>query len=76
MLYANVDRIFDGFVLKKVLLVECLYCSKVMVGRPPDKSVNQGFFFYYFSTKTHVLGTHKNRLYESVPLSTQNICLT
>ena len=29
---------------------------------------------FYFSTKTHVVGTQKNRLYETVPLSTQNIC--
>ena len=29
----------------------------------------------YFSTKTYVVGTQKNRLNETVLLSTQNICL-
>ena len=28
----------------------------------------------YFSTKTYVVGTQKNRLNETVPLSTQDIC--
>ena len=32
-------------------------------------------YFSYFSTKTHVVGTQKNRLNETVLLSTQNICL-
>ena len=44
--------------------------------RPPDKSAyifeNQ---FSYFSTKTYVVGTQKNRLNETVLLSTQNACL-
>ena len=31
--------------------------------------------FSYFSTKTYVVGTQKNRLNEMVLLSTQNICL-
>ena len=30
--------------------------------------------FSYFSTKTYVVGTQKNRLNETVLLSTQNIC--
>ena len=30
-------------------------------------------FFSYFSTKTYVVGTQKNRLNETVLLSTQNI---
>ena len=33
-------------------------------------------FFSYFSTKTYVVGTQKNRLNETVLLSTQNTCLT
>ena len=32
-------------------------------------------FFTYFSTETYVVGTQKNRLNETVLLSTQNICL-
>ena len=30
--------------------------------------------FFYFSTKTYVVGTQKKRLNETVLLSTQNIC--
>ena len=37
-----------------------------------NKSIN---FFPYFSTKTYVMGTQKNRLNETVLLSTQTICL-
>ena len=31
-------------------------------------------YFSHFSTKTYVVGTQKNRLNETVLLSTQNIC--
>ena len=31
-------------------------------------------YFFYFSTKTYVVGTQKNRLDMTVLLSTQNIC--
>ena len=37
-------------------------------------SVYQKNYFSYFSTKTFVVGTQKNRLNETVLLSTQNIC--
>ena len=45
--------------------------------RPPDKSVYLKIIFSYFSTKTYVVGTQKNRLTEiyMVLLSTQNTCL-
>ena len=39
--------------------------------RPPDKSAIVELFFY-FSSKTYVVGTQKNRLNETVLLSTQN----
>ena len=32
-------------------------------------------YFSYFSTKTYVVGTQKNRLHETVLMSTQNTCL-
>ena len=32
-------------------------------------------YFLYFSSKTYVVGTQKNRLNETVLLSTQNTCL-
>ena len=41
--------------------------------RPLVKSVYQKWFSY-FSTKTYVVGTQKNRLDETLLLSTQNIC--
>ena len=40
----------------------------------PDKSAKIKIFFY-FATKTYVVGTQKNHLGETVLLSTQNICL-
>ena len=38
------------------------------------KSAYHKKYFSYFSTKTYVVGTQKNRLNETVLLSTQNIC--
>ena len=40
--------------------------------RPPDKNVYLTIIFSRFSTKTYVVGTQKNRLNETVLLSTQN----
>ena len=42
---------------------------------PPDKSAYCKAIFFYFSSKTYVVGTHKNRLNETDLLSTQNTCL-
>ena len=44
------------------------------MGRPLVKNEYQITLFSYFSTKTYVMGTQKNRLNETVLLSTQNIC--
>ena len=44
------------------------------INRPPDMSALQKIIFSCFSTKTCV-GTQKNRLDETVLLSTQNTCL-
>ena len=41
----------------------------------PQIRVRNGYLFSYFSTKTYVVGTQKNRLNEAVLLSTQNTCL-
>ena len=41
----------------------------------PDKSAYLKIYFFYFSTKTYVVGTQKNRLNETVLSSTQNTCL-
>ena len=43
--------------------------------RPPDKSAYWKIIFLYFSSKTYVVGTQKNRLNETVLLSFQNTCL-
>ena len=43
--------------------------------RPPDKSVYQKIKFLIFLTKTYVVDAQKNRLIETVLLSTQNISL-
>ena len=40
---------------------------------PSDNSVIENYNFH-FSTKTYVVGTQKNRLNETVLLSTQNTC--
>ena len=42
--------------------------------RTPDKTAKIEKYFVYFSTKTYVVGTQKNRLNETVLLSTQNTC--
>ena len=41
----------------------------------PQIRVGNWNLFSYFSTKTYVVGTQKNRLDETVLLSTQNTCL-
>ena len=43
--------------------------------RPLYKSVYWKYYFLYFSYKSYVVGTQKNRLNEMVLLSTQNTCL-
>ena len=43
--------------------------------RPPGKSAYWKTIFIYFSSKTYVVGTQKNRRNETVLLSTQNTCL-
>ena len=51
----------------------CLHTGKVGA-RSPDKSgqINENYYSC-FSTKTYVVGTQKNRLVETVLVSTQNI---
>ena len=49
--------------------------EKMLTGRPPDKRAYLKIIFFYFSTKTYVVGTQKNLLNETVLLCTQNTCL-
>ena len=46
---------------------------KIWAIRPPDKSAYWGNYFRYFSSKTYVVDTQKNRLNETVLLSTQKL---
>ena len=46
-----------------------------MISAVPQIRVRIGKLFLYFSSKTYVVGTQKNRLNETVLLSTQNTCL-
>ena len=39
------------------------------------RTVSLSYYFLYYSSKTYVVGTQKNRLIEAVLLSTQNTCL-
>ena len=48
--------------------------QKTTVYRPPE-CIQEKKFFSFFTTKTYVVGTQKNRLNEMVLLSTQNTCL-
>ena len=41
----------------------------------PDINANLENYFLYFSFKTYVVGTQKNRLNETVLLRAQNRCL-
>ena len=43
--------------------------------RPPDNNVYLKIIFLFFSRKHYVVGAQKNRLDETVLLSTQNTCL-
>ena len=49
------------------------FCRKygLIFHRPPDKIAYLKIIFSYFSTKTYVVGTQKNRLNETVLLSSQ-----
>ena len=48
----------------------------IVVGPCPLIKVRTENYFPYFSTKTYVLGTQKNRLDETVLLSIKNTCFS
>ena len=55
---------YVGFVKLQMMLV--------IIKRPPDKSVYwKTIIFIYHESKTYAVGTQKNRLNETVLLSTQ-----
>ena len=51
-----------------------IFMEFVCLCRPPDKSAYWKII-YFISHLKHVVGTQKNRLNETVLLSTQNTCL-
>ena len=57
-------------------LVYVFRCSKITSILHPVKQIRRVFEdnFHYFSIKTYVVGTHKNRLAEAILMSTHNIC--
>ena len=56
-----------------LLIRLCAYAGRSVPG--PQINVATENNFSYFSTKTYVVGTQKNRLNETVLLSTQNTYL-
>ena len=48
--------------------------NSVGLKQAPDKECVTENYFSYFTTKTYVVGTQKNRLDETVLLGTQNTC--
>ena len=68
------DKIFDGNMVN-VHYTSCTmyhhYTSCTMYKAPRQECITENYFSY-FSTKTYVVGTQKNRLDETVLLSTQN----
>ena len=58
--------------LKTGVRENSVFCS--ILGSGPQIRVHNKKLFSYFSTKTYVVGTQKNRLDETVLLSTQNTC--
>ena len=69
--YQNIHNYSPAFffiwIFWPMVLLPCLPMTLV-------KNAYQKNIFIYFSTKTYVVGTQKNRLNERVLLSTQNIC--
>ena len=63
-------------MITKVIKLKLQYFKHVYVqARPPDKSVYRKSIFFVSRPKPMYMGTQKNRLNETVLLSTQNTCL-
>ena len=68
---------------QSVLGSYCVHASHKLIDQLQQKTCTAGpqirvcneKLFSYFSTKTYVVGTQKNRLNETVLLRTQNTCL-
>ena len=63
-------------MITKVINLKLQYFKHVYVqARPPDKRVYWKIIFFISHPKHMYMGTQKNRLNETVLLSTQNTCL-
>ena len=69
--YVSICLYLHGIPLN---LYNCMKCTQY-TATPPDQSAYLKIIFFYFSSKTYVVGTQKNRLTEMVFLSTQNTVL-
>ena len=70
----NNDKLKPAQLLNVFLFL--FFATKKDVNTSPQINVRTlKSFFFYFSTKTYVVGTQKNRLNETVLLIAQNICL-
>ena len=56
--------------LKHILLLLLFLLSGLQISVCIEKAI-----FFYFTSKTYVVGTQKSRLNDKVLLSTQNTCL-
>ena len=56
--------------MAQIVLERGVYCSHIV----HNEECIAKYILSYFSTKTYVVGTQKNRLNETVLLSTENIC--
>ena len=61
-------------ILPEIINAYALILTKSKLQAPGLDCITENYFSY-FSTKTYVVGTKKNRLNETVLLSTQNTCL-
>ena len=56
-----------------------MYWENVAISLDQDlnliRECTKNYYYFYFSTKTYVMGTQKNRLNEMVLLSTQNMLI-
>ena len=73
-LIANPEDFFS-FWITFLAKINMLKYKKInsSLNRTLDKSAYQKILFSYFSSKTYVVSNQKNRLNETVLLSTQNI---
>ena len=59
------------FIWRPEYTVKLILCLK---GRPPDE-MDLKVFFLFFITKAYAMAGQKNRLFETVLLTTHGICL-